>query len=567
MVSSASTTDSPFGFPAESHEHLLARDSEAVPAALGAVRADLAVRRIPPELAQAIELALAEGLNNAVLHGCSGAAPGASVRLRWGWEPPRFIAEIWDPGVFSAEKAAERDRLPGEATAEGGRGLFLMRSLCDRVEHARHAGGHLLRLEKAAGGPSTAAENDAQVAEAAIAELGAAYETINVLLGFSGALALAEPFDRFAVRILARLSELFPGVQLNVWVRAPGDGSLQTVEGAAGDPAVRFFAQEAASAGEEILEQDADGGTVFARPCSDQGAGLSVLTASKRAGVPFFVSAELAILRAAADLLGAAQAGAIARARRERAMRIEREIEIAASIQASLLPRDLPGMRAWQLFGSCTPALETGGDFYDVIRRSDGSLLLVVADVMGKGLSSALVASALRAALRARADVEPTPAALLTAVNRSLAADLIGVGVFVTLLLVQVTDAADGVRIAGAGHPPPAVVAPGESPRFAPLPKGPPVGVLAEWIYADAPLHIPEGGTALLFTDGLYEFSKDGGEAGNIEDFLEVLRGVPANLALPGYAAALLEATTPPHIATADDRTLLALRHRPQPQS
>jgi len=532
-----------------------------VPAALDEVRRDLAARRIDPEILQAIELALAEGLNNAVLHGCRDAGADASVQLRWGWEPARFIAEIRDPGDFSAEQASLLQDLPGEATAESGRGLFLMRSLCDRVEHARHPGGHLLRIEKGVGSPVVVVETDAQVAEAAITELGAAYETINVLLGFSGALALAEPFERFATRILDRLGELFPGVQLDVWVATARNGPMETVGATTGEPRLCLLAEEAAVAGEEILEQDSEGGTVFARPCSDPGAGRSVFTASKRAGDRFFVSGELAILRAAADLLGAARAGALARERRERETRIEREIEIAASIQASLLPRNLPELKCWRLVGSCTPALETGGDFYDVVPRSDGSVLLVVADVMGKGLSSALVASALRAALRARAGVEPDPGALLTAVNRALAPDLIEVGIFITLLLVQISDSGGVPRIAAAGHPPPAVVAPGAEPRFAPLPQGPPVGVIADWTYADAPLEVPEGGTAVLFTDGLYEIARDGGETGRLDDLLEVLRGISPELAPDRFSAALIDATAPPSAATGDDRTLLVMRH------
>ena len=65
---------------------------------------------------------------------------------------------------------------------------------------------------------------------------------------------------------------------------------------------------------------------------------------------------------------------------------INRELEIAEAIQRSLLPRNLPEIPDFSLAGYCKCARPIGGDFYDVIRLPDSSLLLVIADVMGKGV-------------------------------------------------------------------------------------------------------------------------------------------------------------------------------------
>jgi serine phosphatase RsbU (regulator of sigma subunit) len=65
---------------------------------------------------------------------------------------------------------------------------------------------------------------------------------------------------------------------------------------------------------------------------------------------------------------------------------VSRELEIAKTIQRSLLPKTIPRVSGYGLAGFCESANQVGGDFYDVIKISDDALLLIIADVMGKGI-------------------------------------------------------------------------------------------------------------------------------------------------------------------------------------
>ncbi len=104
-----------------------------------------------------------------------------------------------------------------------------------------------------------------------------------------------------------------------------------------------------------------------------------------------------------------------------------RELELARRVQLAMLPDELPTVAGLDLAAFSEPAYEASGDFYDVfaVDVPDGpsrtSLGLVVCDVAGKGVASALVMSATRAALRAAAERTPSPAAVLAKVNDTLA--------------------------------------------------------------------------------------------------------------------------------------------------
>ena len=69
---------------------------------------------------------------------------------------------------------------------------------------------------------------------------------------------------------------------------------------------------------------------------------------------------------------------------------VSRELEIAKTIQRSLLPKTIPRISGYGLAGFCESAHQVGGDFYDVIKINDDALLLIIADVMGKGIPAAM---------------------------------------------------------------------------------------------------------------------------------------------------------------------------------
>ncbi|HEX5705664.1 MAG TPA: SpoIIE family protein phosphatase, partial [Pyrinomonadaceae bacterium] len=82
--------------------------------------------------------------------------------------------------------------------------------------------------------------------------------------------------------------------------------------------------------------------------------------------------------------------------------RLEREVEIAAEVQAQLFPRSVPALRTAEIVGECRAARGVAGDYYDYIEVVPGLVTLALGDVSGKGVSASLVMSNLQAALRAQ---------------------------------------------------------------------------------------------------------------------------------------------------------------------
>ena len=116
-----------------------------------------------------------------------------------------------------------------------------------------------------------------------------------------------------------------------------------------------------------------------------------------------------------------------------------------------------------------------GGDFYDVLKINAHSALLVIADVMGKGIPAALFAAMLRTLIRAAPELTPQPAALLERVNRLLFPELSGMDMFITAQLAYVDAKARRLVVAGAGHCPLAVATPTGVKTFSP--EGMPLGI------------------------------------------------------------------------------------------
>ena len=83
--------------------------------------------------------------------------------------------------------------------------------------------------------------------------------------------------------------------------------------------------------------------------------------------------------------------------------RVQQDLDAARNIQRSLLPQELPEIAGYSVGFKSTTCYEVGGDYLDIVEQPDGSLLMAVADVAGKGLASAIMSTSFRAAFRAMA--------------------------------------------------------------------------------------------------------------------------------------------------------------------
>jgi serine phosphatase RsbU (regulator of sigma subunit) len=140
-----------------------------------------------------------------------------------------------------------------------------------------------------------------------------------------------------------------------------------------------------------------------------------------------------------------------------RSMQIERDLEQAIQVQRYLLPDDRIDAGGWRIRHLYRPAAHLGGDFVDVIKRPNGQVAVIVADVSGHGTSAALTAMMAKIAFSRAGSSAATPAGILTAINRDLAG-MARPGQFITALAAVLEPSSRTMTLASAGHPYPLLV-------------------------------------------------------------------------------------------------------------
>ncbi len=186
--------------------------------------------------------------------------------------------------------------------------------------------------------------------------------------------------------------------------------------------------------------------------------------------------------------------------------RLEQELSLARTIQANLLPHKLAAEGPVVAVGSSIPTHQVGGDFYDVLRRPDDSWLVAVADVSGKGVGAALLASLLQGVLLEAASSGARLDQWLPRLNRFLLERTAGEK-YATLFACTI-DAGGRLEYVNAGHSRPFIVRPchGGGPTLEALEQdGFPVGLLDIATFETATAQLHPGDTLVLFSDGVEE--------------------------------------------------------------
>lgn len=192
----------------------------------------------------------------------------------------------------------------------------------------------------------------------------------------------------------------------------------------------------------------------------------------------------------------------------ERELAMQDELDHAAEIQAHLLPVAPPPTQGLQVAGACRPARTIGGDFFDWFVLPDGRVQLVIADVMGKGLGTGIVAANVRAVLRGALRFNE-PAEAVTRAAVVLEDDLERAGVFVTAFIARIDQRDWSVEYVDAGHGLALVLAPDGAMRRLET-GGLPLGALRgeQWTSRRTILH--PGETLMTASDGFLDPFADG---------------------------------------------------------
>jgi serine phosphatase RsbU (regulator of sigma subunit) len=204
-----------------------------------------------------------------------------------------------------------------------------------------------------------------------------------------------------------------------------------------------------------------------------------------------------------------------------------RELEMARDVQRRLLPPSEVVGPGWEVAARCLPARVVAGDFYDVLRHTDGSVDVVVADVAGKGFAASLIMASVKAMLPF-VTAETGVAESLVQLNARLAVEL-GRGEFVALTLARYRPSERLVELANAGAPDPYLMRHGHPPQPLSVP-GPrlPLGVREQVAYASRTVEVAADDRLLLLTDGLPEARDTAGEPMGYEALESMLGREPS---------------------------------------
>ena len=186
--------------------------------------------------------------------------------------------------------------------------------------------------------------------------------------------------------------------------------------------------------------------------------------------------------------------------------RLRRGLYLAQEIQQALLPQKCPVMDCLDVAARSLYCDETGGDYFDFIGNDDTKLNVVIGDVSGHGISSAILMASVRAFLRQRSNLSGSLSQVLSDVNRQVVQDVKDSGSFMTLFYLALDPKNRSINWIRAGHDP-AIIYDPFSDSFDELQgKGPALGIAEQAVFEE---HQKSGLTAgriiVLATDGVWE--------------------------------------------------------------
>lgn len=237
--------------------------------------------------------------------------------------------------------------------------------------------------------------------------------------------------------------------------------------------------------------------------------------------------------------------------------RIQQELQVAALIQQTLLPKELPSIPGWNVEAFYRPARAVGGDFYDFIDLGENRLGVVIGDVTDKGVPAALVMATCRSMLRAAALKHDSPSAVLAEVNENLVPE-IPPAMFVTCLYAIIDTTGGEVVFANAGHNLPYVrTAEGVLELRA---TGMPLGLMPDMPYDERTYMMGDGDLMVLTSDGITEAHNPAGEMYGFSRLMGRVARKTKGGDMCGALVSDLEGWTGPGSEQEDDITLVVVR-------
>ncbi len=260
---------------------------------------------------------------------------------------------------------------------------------------------------------------------------------------------------------------------------------------------------------------------------------IGVLAAADRetreGGIGAFEANELRLLSLFANQVAIALENARLHQEALEKQAMERDLELAATIQTAILPKAIPQMEGVEIAALSRPARQVGGDYHAFFVR-DGVMTALVADVAGKSMPAALLVSALHAVLQLLFAEGRELGEIATELNRHIH-NWSAENKFITMIMVAIDPENETIQYVNAGHNPGYLVIDGKLDTI--KAHGLPIGILPTSRYAVQTRPFPAGACAVLYSDGITEAEDiDGNELGNerLEALLSEHIGCGANV-------------------------------------
>ncbi len=237
---------------------------------------------------------------------------------------------------------------------------------------------------------------------------------------------------------------------------------------------------------------------------------------------------------------------------------LERDLAAARLTQQSLIPQKPLALAGWEVATCYRPVIQVGGDIYGWLRMKDGRILFWIADGTGHGAAAALLTTLAKLLFHHGNDEQDTPASVMKAVNHDFRS-IFGSSSFMTAMCVAVDPATGSASVVGAGHPP-LLVSRHNGKTESVRSIAPPLGLIEQSEFSETPINLEPGDAFLLYTDGLFSWTKDERHRSTPQQLEKMLdHSAPTAEALLkevlAYAAPDNSVKTSP-----DDMTVLAVR-------
>lgn len=208
---------------------------------------------------------------------------------------------------------------------------------------------------------------------------------------------------------------------------------------------------------------------------------------------------------------------------------LESELTMACEVQEALLPEDIekkmpPGLEFCYKY---IPTLAVGGDFFDIAKINQDVMGLFIADVMGHGAQPALITVLIKTLLSELIYELPTPAELLSELNRRYNELIRHTGIFTTAFYLTIDTNKQKVVFSNAGHPPPLLISK-DKLELDELSKesGLALGLNSDYNYQNHETELQKGDTILLYTDGLSDITNQSGEIFGLDNLKSVVNSI-----------------------------------------